>query len=155
SEVGLELNNLATALMDQGKYDGVEVLLTEALVIDGGPGGDRSYRIDTLYWLGRLYCETGDRAKAADRLREALGLARKENAKAPRTVALYAEQLADLLSAPEQAKEAMKYYDEALALTEKGQKGGSPEVARLLARAALARLAADDEDRYRAARDRL
>src|SRR5262249_36619060 len=58
--VALVLNNLASAQLDRGKPDGVEALLTEALRIDGAPGGDRSDQVDTLNGLGRLYRATGD-----------------------------------------------------------------------------------------------
>jgi tetratricopeptide (TPR) repeat protein len=153
--VALVHNNLASALLDQGKHDGVEALLMEALLIDGVPGGDRSDQVDTLYCLGRLYREAGDPEKAAARFQEALGLARKEYAKAPRRVAFYAEQLGDVLAGPEQAGEAAKCYDEALTLAEKASSPSTAEVARLLARAALARLAAGDAAGYRAACTRL
>jgi serine/threonine protein kinase/tetratricopeptide (TPR) repeat protein len=76
-DVAIGLQKLATALMDQKKYDECEPMLKEALALCGEASDRRDTRFDVLESWARLHVDLGRYKEAGPLLDEALELTRK------------------------------------------------------------------------------
>jgi serine/threonine protein kinase len=146
SDVADVLDTLALALIDQKRYTEAEPVCQRALKLSAR---HTSLRWSVLDTVGRLHQRQRQWKEAGTFYRDALALARKEKAKNSADLAYSLNNLADVLAEQGQFSQAAPLFEEAAAVWARDKRNHQREVLGALCDAAVARLAAGEDDSYR------